>query len=64
MGTGTRVHLGRAVVLDTGGIEIAVIENNHGPYDLDCFRWLGIEPTEKRYLEHGLIPEGAIVKTQ
>ncbi|MCH9012589.1 MAG: M81 family metallopeptidase [Proteobacteria bacterium] len=50
MGTGTRAYLGRAVVLDTGGVEIVVIENNHEPYDLGCFRSLGIEPTEKRYL--------------
>ncbi len=50
MGTGTRAHLGRAVVLDTGGVEIVVIETNHEPFDLGCFRSLGIEPTEKRYL--------------
>ena len=50
MMTGTRAHLGRAVVLDTGGIEIVVTEGNHEPWDLGCFRSVGIEPTHKRYL--------------
>ena len=48
--TGTRAHLGRAVVLDTGTMEIVVTEKNHEPWDLGCFRSLGIEPTAKRYL--------------
>ena len=50
MMTGTRARLGRAVVLDTGTVEIVVIESNHEPWDLGCFRSLGIEPTRKRYL--------------
>ena len=50
MMTGTRARLGRAVVLDTGPVEIVVIESNHEPWDLGCFRSLGIEPTQKRYL--------------
>ncbi len=50
MMTGARAHLGRAVVLDTGPLEIVITENNHEPWDLGCFRSLGIEPTQKRYL--------------
>ena len=50
MMTGARAHLGRAVVLDTGPLEIVITENNHEPWDLGCFRSLGIEPTAKRYL--------------
>ena len=50
MMTGARAYLGRAVVLDTGPLEIVITENNHEPWDLGCFRSLGIEPTRKRYL--------------
>jgi microcystin degradation protein MlrC len=50
MMTGTRAHLGRTVVLDTGKIEIVITESNHEPWDLGCFRSVGIEPTHKRYL--------------
>jgi len=50
MATGTRAHLGRAVVLECDGIEIVVTELNHEPFDLGCFRSLGIEPTQRRYL--------------
>jgi microcystin degradation protein MlrC len=50
MMTGTRAALGRSVVFESGGAEIVVIERNHEPWDLGCFRSLGIEPTRKRYL--------------
>jgi len=50
MYTGVRAHMGRSVVLDTGKVEIVVIERNHEPFDLGVFRSLGIEPTAKRYL--------------
>jgi len=50
MSTGTRAHMGRTAVLDTGGVEIVVTELNHEPWDLGCFRSVGIEPTQRRYL--------------
>jgi microcystin degradation protein MlrC len=50
MMTGTRASLGRSVVFESAGISIVVCERNHEPWDLGCFRSLGIEPTEKRYL--------------
>ncbi|MEO8558087.1 MAG: M81 family metallopeptidase [Rhodospirillales bacterium] len=50
MNTGTTAYMGRAGVLAVEGIDIVVIENNHEPFDLGCFRSLGIEPTAKRYL--------------
>ena len=50
MATGTRAHMGRTAVLDTGRIEIVVCERNHEPWDLGCLRSVGIEPTTKRYL--------------
>jgi len=50
MMTGTRASLGRSVVFETEGASIIVCERNHEPWDLGCFRSLGIEPTEKTYL--------------
>jgi microcystin degradation protein MlrC len=50
MYTGVRVFMGRTAVLDTGPVQIVVIERNHEPFDLGVFRSVGIEPTSKRYL--------------
>lgn len=51
MMTGTRASLGRAAVLALPDeVEIVVCERHHEPWDLGCFRSLGIEPTRKRYL--------------
>jgi microcystin degradation protein MlrC len=50
MMTGTRASLGRSVIFETEGASIIVCERNHEPWDLGCFRSLGIEPTEKTYL--------------
>jgi len=50
MATGVRMRMGRAAVLDTGTVQIVVVENHHEPFDLGCFRSVGIEPTAKRYL--------------
>ena len=48
--TGTRVALGRTVVLDTGPLQLIVSEGRTEPLILVQFRFLGIEPTEKRYV--------------
>ena len=50
MYTGVRAAMGRTVVLDTGTVEIVIVERNHEPWDLGCLRSLGIEPTEKKYI--------------
>jgi microcystin degradation protein MlrC len=50
MYTGVKMHMGKTVVLDTGSIQLVVIENNHEPFDLEMFRSVGIEPTSNRYL--------------
>ena len=50
MYTGVQMHMGKAVVFDTGKVQLLVIENNHEPFDLGMFRSVGIEPTAKRYL--------------
>ncbi|NNG05005.1 MAG: M81 family metallopeptidase [Inquilinus sp.] len=50
MYTGVKVGMGRTAVLDTGKVEIVVIERHHEPWDLGCLRSLGIEPTAKRFI--------------
>jgi len=48
--TGSQIALGRTVVLDTGPLELIVCEGRVEPLDLAMFRFVGIEPTEKRYV--------------
>ncbi|HLI13798.1 MAG TPA: M81 family metallopeptidase [Alphaproteobacteria bacterium] len=48
--TGLRVDLGRTVVLDTGPMELIVSEGRAEPLDLAMFRFVGIEPTAKRFI--------------
>ena len=50
MGRGTRESMGKTAVLDTGKVQIVVCSDHTEPFDLGCFRSVGIEPTEKRYL--------------
>jgi microcystin degradation protein MlrC len=50
MGRGTVMSMGKSAVLDTGRVQIVVISRHTEPYDLGCFRSVGIEPTAKRYL--------------
>ena len=48
--TGSQIALGRTVVLDTGAMELIVCEGRVEPLDLAMFRFVGIEPAEKRYV--------------
>jgi microcystin degradation protein MlrC len=48
--TGTKIALGRTVVLDTGRMKLIVSEGRCEPLDLAMFRFVGIEPAEQRYL--------------
>jgi microcystin degradation protein MlrC len=50
MATGTRVRMGRTVVLDTGPIQIVVSERRSEPFDLGVFTHCGIDPRRKRYV--------------
>ena len=50
MYTGVRVCMGRTVVLDTGKVEIVVIDRHHEPWDVGCLYSVGIDPTAKRYV--------------
>ena len=42
--------MGKSAVLDTGDVQVVVCSRHTEPFDLGCFRSLGIEPTAKRYL--------------
>jgi len=50
MGRGTTESMGATAVLDTGSVQIIVCSQHTEPFDLGCFRSVGIEPTAKRYL--------------
>ena len=48
MGRGTVESMGTTAVLDTGSVQIVVCSRNSEPFDLGCFRSVGIEPTQKK----------------
>ncbi len=50
MGRGTTRSMGKTAVLEAGPVQIVVCSRHSEPYDLGCFRSVGIEPTAKRYL--------------
>ena len=50
MSTGLMLNMGRTAVLDTGTMEIVVIEGRNEPYDIGCFTHAGIDPTTKKFL--------------
>ena len=50
MGRGTTMSMGKTAVIDTGTVQVVVCSRHTEPYDLGCFRSVGIEPTAKRYL--------------
>jgi microcystin degradation protein MlrC len=50
MATGTRVRMGRTVVLDTGPLQIVISERRSEPFDLGVFTHCGIDPRRKRYV--------------
>ena len=50
MGTGAEADMGLTAVLRVGGIDVIVTEKRLQPTDLQLYRSLGIEPTEKRFI--------------
>jgi len=50
MSRGLTINMGRAAVLSVGGVDIAVISRHIEPYDPECFRALGMEPTQRKFL--------------
>ena len=50
MGTGAETDMGRTAVLRIGGVDVIVTEKRLQPTDLELYRSLGVEPTEKRFI--------------
>ena len=44
------LNMGRTAVLDTGTMEIVVIEGRDEPFDIGCFTHAGIDPATKKFL--------------
>ena len=42
--------MGKTGVLRVGSVDIVIVSRHIEPFDPGCFRCLGIEPTERRYL--------------
>ena len=50
MGRGLMTEMGKTAVLSVGSVDIMVISRHFEPVDPGCFRSVGIEPTERRFL--------------
>jgi microcystin degradation protein MlrC len=50
MGTGSESDMGETVVLLVGGNEVIVTSKRLQPMDLELYRSLDIEPTERRFI--------------
>ena len=50
MGRGLMTHMGKTAVLSVGQIDIMVVSRHFEPVDPGCFRSVGIEPNQKRFL--------------
>ena len=50
MARGLTINMGKSAVLSVDGVDIAVVSRHVEPYDPECFRALGMEPTQRKYL--------------
>ena len=50
MSRGLTMNMGTTAVLAVGSIDIVAVSRHIEPFDPGCFRSLGIEPTERRFL--------------
>lgn len=50
MMTNMPVSLGRTVVLVVGGVEVLLTEQRAQPFDMQCLRSVGIEPTDRKII--------------
>jgi microcystin degradation protein MlrC len=50
MSRGLVMNMGKCGVLSVGGVDVVVISRHLEPFDPGCFRALGIEPRERRFL--------------
>ncbi|MEJ0069057.1 MAG: M81 family metallopeptidase [Pseudomonadota bacterium] len=48
--TGFKVDMGKSILFETAGLQIAVISKHVEPWDLGNLRVLGVEPTQKRFI--------------
>jgi microcystin degradation protein MlrC len=50
MSRGLTMNMGKTGVLSVGSVDIVVVSRHVEPFDPGCFRCLGIEPLDRRYL--------------
>ena len=50
MARGLVMNMGKAGILSVGSVDIVVLSRHIEPYDPECLRSLGIEPTDRRYV--------------
>jgi microcystin degradation protein MlrC len=50
MSRGLTMNMGKTAVLSLGTVDVVVVSRHIEPFDPGCFRSLGIEPTERRFL--------------
>ena len=50
MARGLTINMGTTAILSVGSVDIVVVSRHVEPTDPECFRSLGIEPTERRFL--------------
>ncbi|MEM7077918.1 MAG: M81 family metallopeptidase [Pseudomonadota bacterium] len=50
MSRGLTINMGPSAVLSIGSVDIAIVSRHVEPYDPECFRSLGMEPTQRRFL--------------
>jgi microcystin degradation protein MlrC len=50
MARGLTMNMGKSAVLSVGSVDIAIISRHIEPYDPECFRSLGMEPTAYQYV--------------
>lgn len=48
--TGMHVNMGITARFDVNGVELVITERNTEPFDLNVFRCVGIDPTQRRYI--------------
>ena len=50
MARGLTINMGHCAVLSVGSVDIAIVSRHVEPYDPECLRTLGMEPTQRKYL--------------
>jgi microcystin degradation protein MlrC len=50
MARGLTINMGKCAVLSVGSVDIAIVSRHVEPYDPECFRCLGLEPLNRRFI--------------